>query len=108
MDSLRFRAAASTGALLLIIGCRGAARPTLTFSGSVVGEEAAVLRQQLARFRQAHADIDLEIRPTPDAADERHQLYVQWLNGHATDPDVLQLDIVWTSEFAAAGWILPL
>jgi multiple sugar transport system substrate-binding protein len=108
MDSLRFRAAASTGALLLIIGCGGGARPTLTFSGSVVGEEAAVLRQQLARFREAHADIDLEIRPTPDAADERHQLYVQWLNGHAADPDVLQLDIVWTSEFAAAGWILPL
>src|SRR5262249_26306710 len=38
----------------------------------------------------------------------RHQLYVQWLNGHAADPDVLQLDIIWTSEFAAAGWILPL
>src|SRR5262245_6305600 len=109
MDSLRFRAAASTGVLLLLVGCRGVAHgPTLTFSGSVVGEEAAVLQQQLARFRAAHPDVPLEIRPTPDAADERHQLYVQWLNGHAADPDVLQLDIIWTSEFAAAGWILPL
>jgi multiple sugar transport system substrate-binding protein len=47
-------------------------------------------------------------RRTPDAADQRHQLYVQWLNARASDPDVLQLDVVWTPEFAAAGWILPL
>jgi multiple sugar transport system substrate-binding protein len=24
------------------------------------------------------------------------------------DPDVLQLDVIWTAEFAGAGWILPL
>ena len=44
--------------------------------------------------------------PTPDAADQRHQLYVQWLNARASDPDILQLDAIWTPEFAAAGWIL--
>ena len=41
-------------------------------------------------------------------ATQRHQLYVQWLNARAGDPDVLQLDVVWTPEFAAAGWLLPL
>ncbi len=50
----------------------------------------------------------IEVRPTPDAADQRHQLYVQWLNAWSPDPDILQLDVVWTAEFAAAGWILPL
>jgi multiple sugar transport system substrate-binding protein len=53
-------------------------------------------------------DVDVVPRRTPDAADQRHQLYVQWLNARAPDPDVLQLDVVWTPEFAAAGWILPL
>jgi multiple sugar transport system substrate-binding protein len=33
---------------------------------------------------------------------------VQWLNARAGDPDILQLDVVWTAEFAAAGWVLPL
>jgi multiple sugar transport system substrate-binding protein len=47
-------------------------------------------------------------RVTPDAADQKHQLYVQWLNAGASDPDILQLDVIWTPEFAAAGWILPL
>src|SRR5262249_4120202 len=36
---------------------------------------------------------------------QRHQLYVQWLNARSSDPDVLQLDVAWTAEFAAAGWM---
>ncbi len=103
------------GALVLLLaltGCGGpaaSARPvTLEISGSAVGDEAAVLRRQLARFDSLHPGVHAEVRSTPDAADTRHQLYVQWLNAHADAPDVLQLDVVWTPEFAAAGWILPL
>jgi multiple sugar transport system substrate-binding protein len=89
------------------IGC--APRPdVLTISGSALGAEGAVLKQQIARYAADHPGLTIRIQPTPDAADQRHQLYVQWLNAWAADPDVLQLDIVWTPEFAAAGWILPL
>ena len=65
-------------------------------------------RRQLARFRERNPSLQVELRATPDAADQRHQLYVQWLNAQASDPDVLQLDVVWTPEFAAAGWIASL
>lgn len=80
----------------------------LTFSGSALGPEAEVVRRQLARFGAEHPGVDVELRVTPDAADQRHQLYVQWLNARAPEPDVLQLDVIWTAEFAGAGWILPL
>lgn len=80
----------------------------ITFPGSVLGAEALVLRRQLARFMEEHPQIRVVVRATPDAADQRHQLYVQWLNAGASDPDILQLDVIWTPEFAAAGWILPL
>jgi multiple sugar transport system substrate-binding protein len=80
----------------------------LTFSGSALGPEAEVVRRQLTRFSEAHPDVQVELRVTPDAADQRHQLYVQWLNARAAVPDVLQLDVIWTAEFAAAGWVLPL
>jgi multiple sugar transport system substrate-binding protein len=86
----------------------GPAAPVPTFSGSAVGLEADVLRRQLARFEADHAPLRVELRSTPDAADDRHQLYVQWLNARAEDPDLLQLDVIWTLEFAAAGWIRPL
>ena len=85
-----------------------AASPVVTFAASAVGREAAVLGAQFARFRTRRPDVTVEIRATPDAADTRHQLYVQWLNAHAADPDVLQIDVIWTPEFAAAEWILPL
>ena len=92
-------------ALCLTAACTRASHPVLTFAGSVVGSEGAVLAAQIARFRERNPSLQVEVRVTPDAADQRHQLYVQWLNAHASEPDVLQLDVVWTPEFAAAGWI---
>jgi multiple sugar transport system substrate-binding protein len=80
----------------------------LTISGSAVGAEADVLRAQIERFTRGRPGLRVELRATPDAADQRHQLYVQWLNARASEPDVLQLDVIWTPEFAAAGWILAL
>lgn len=99
--------------LLLAVGCspadhRDGAVAVITFPGSTLGSEGAILRRQIARFNAGHPGIRVEQRVTPDAADQRHQLYVQWLNARAGDPDILQLDVVWTPEFAAAGWILPL
>lgn len=80
----------------------------ITFPGSALGAEAEVLRRQLVRFMAENPGIRVVQRETPDAADQRHQLYVQWLNARASEPDILQLDVIWTAEFAAAGWLLPL
>jgi multiple sugar transport system substrate-binding protein len=91
-----------------LAACGGGTRGRqLSFSGSALGEEGSLIRAQLARFAAQHPGVDVSIRITPDAANQRHQLYVQWLNAHVPEPDVLQLDIVWTAEFAAAGWIRP-
>jgi len=100
--------AAALIAAVLAAACGPPGRSLLTVSGSAVGLEAELLQQQMVRFNQAHPGITVMLRATPDAADQRHQLYVQWLNAHATDPDVLQLDVIWTAEFAAAGWIANL
>src|SRR5262245_4676122 len=91
-------------------GCRAEppGGPVLRVSASALGAEGTLLRAQLARFQALHPEIRIEQHPTPDAADLRHQLYVQWLNAESVQPDVLQLDVIWTAEFAAAGWILPL
>jgi multiple sugar transport system substrate-binding protein len=74
----------------------------------MLGAEGTVLRRQLTRFMAEHPGIRVVQRATPDASDQRHQLYVQWLNARASEPDILQLDAIWTPEFAAAGWILDL
>jgi multiple sugar transport system substrate-binding protein len=104
---MRTRAAWSFLIVLALAACRPAP-DVLTFSGSVLGAEGAIVRRQIERFASLNPGIPVEIRVTPDSADARHQLYVQWLNAWSPEPDVLQLDVIWTPEFAAAGWILPL
>jgi multiple sugar transport system substrate-binding protein len=97
--------------LLLLAGCGGpptSGPVSVTFPGSMLGAQGQVLVTQLARFMAENPGIRVVQRDTPDAADQRHQLYVQWLNARASDPDILELDVIWTPEFAAAGWILPL
>jgi multiple sugar transport system substrate-binding protein len=83
-------------------------RTIITISSSVVGTDGPLLRRQLDRFMQLHPDIEVRLHRVSDDATQRHQLFVQWLNARSGDPDVLELDVVWTSEFAAAGWLLPL
>ncbi|HEV2131803.1 MAG TPA: extracellular solute-binding protein, partial [Longimicrobiaceae bacterium] len=96
--------------LLALLGC-GAAEEDgtiLTVSGSALGAEGQVLTRQIERFMQENPGVRVRIQHTPDDASQRRQLYVQWLNARVGTPDILQLDVVWTPEFAAAGWILPL
>jgi multiple sugar transport system substrate-binding protein len=80
----------------------------LTIAGTALGAEGAVLVRQVERYQRMHPGSRVRIQRVPDDATQRHQLFVQWLNARADDPDVLQIDVVWTPEFAAAGWILPL
>jgi multiple sugar transport system substrate-binding protein len=94
----------------LALACAGPSQEAavVKISGSAVGAEGEILARQIVRFQAARPGFRVEIQPAPDDATQRHQLYVQWLNAHVGTPDVLQLDVVWTPEFAAAGWILPL
>ena len=107
----RINRAAGVVALALIAACtRGPAKreTVLTFSGSALGAEGTLVAKQLKRFMQLNPDIRVELQRTPDDANQRHQLYVQWLNARVGNPSILQLDVIWTPEFAAAGWVLPL
>ena len=97
-----------------LAGFLGCARPSnnnetvLTFSGSALGAEGTLVAKQLKQFMVLNPGIRVELQRTPDDASQRHQLYVQWLNARVGNPSILQLDVVWTPEFAAAGWVLPL
>jgi multiple sugar transport system substrate-binding protein len=107
----RLARGAAIMAVATISACSSAhadSRVTITLAGSALGAEGAVVTTQAARFEQLDPSVHVVIQRTPDDASQRHQLFVQWLNAHVGQPDILQIDVVWTSEFAAAGWILPL
>lgn len=106
----RGRIVGAVSLLIAVAAChaRSDTRPVITYSGSAVGSQGEIVRKQIARFMTLHPGVVVKVQSSPDDATQRHQLFVQWLNAHVGDPDVLELDVIWTPEFAAAGWILPL
>ncbi len=50
----------------------------------------------------------IEQRSLPKAADDQRLQLARRLTGNDRTLDVMALDVVWTAEFAEAGWVLPL
>lgn len=59
-------------------------------------------------FEQEHPEIRIEREIGPSSSTALHDLLTQKLKNRSTDVDVFLMDVVWPSEFAAAGWALPL
>jgi len=56
----------------------------------------------------AHADEQVTFKEQSDQADQQHEDLVQHFQSKSTDYDVVDVDVVWTAEFAAQGWLAPL
>jgi multiple sugar transport system substrate-binding protein len=72
------------------------------------GPEEACAREQLQEFQRLNPGIRVTYQATPSSASDRHTLFVTWLSSRSAAIDVLNLDVIWVPEFAAAGWLLPL
>lgn len=92
-----------------LLGCTSQepAGPVLVMAGGS-GPEEVHIQKQLAAFHRVHPQIKVVYQSTPSSASARHTLFVTWLSSRSPEVDVLNLDVIWIPEFAAAGWILPL
>ncbi|MEW5875685.1 MAG: ABC transporter substrate-binding protein, partial [Candidatus Zixiibacteriota bacterium] len=62
----------------------------------------------LAAFHSAHPDIKIEREIGPHSSTQFHDLLTQKLRNHDPSVDVFLMDVIWTPEFAQAGWARPL
>lgn len=105
---------------LLAVGCAGFAD---TAAGGSTGDgtggtgpitlaigrdTTAYLGPLLERWNRAHPDETVTLLELPEAADEQRAQMVANLQARSDVYDVLGLDVIWTAEFADAGWIVPL
>ncbi|MEU6218170.1 ABC transporter substrate-binding protein [Streptomyces sp. NPDC047022] len=78
---------------------------TLATAGDLTG----YLRPLLEGWNRTHPGEKVTLVELPDSADETHaQMITDLRGGDSSRFDVLNIDVAWTSEFAAAGWIRPL
>ena len=55
-----------------------------------------------------HPNEKVTIKQQSDSADDQHQDDVQHFQAKDPGYDVVSVDVVWTAEFAAKGWLTPL
>lgn len=70
--------------------------------------EAAQWQPLVEEFQQQHPNIRLQIIEGPNATDQVEDLYTSSFLLGNSPYDLVYMDIIWTSKFAAAGWLLDL
>jgi multiple sugar transport system substrate-binding protein len=57
-------------------------------------------------FNKANPGANAKLLQLPTAADEQRRLQIQRLRAESPECDVLGMDVIWTAEYAAQGWLL--
>ncbi|MGW0043272.1 ABC transporter substrate-binding protein [Rhodococcus sp. NPDC003348] len=66
------------------------------------------LQPVIDKWNAAHPDEKVSLKELPGEADDQRNKLVQSLQAGNADYDVMALDVTWTAEFAANGWLQPL
>ncbi|MEU2182437.1 ABC transporter substrate-binding protein [Streptomyces thermolilacinus] len=116
---MRWTSAAGRGLLVVILllvgsvasgvpgdGRRDAGRGPVTLA--TAGDLTGYLRPLLDDWNRARPAERVTLVELPDSADETRAQMITDLRSGDGRFDLLNIDVAWTSEFAAAGWIAPL
>jgi len=71
-------------------------------------DKPKVWNEAIARFEQTHPTIKIEREIAPHSSTAYHDLLTQKLKNRDRSMDLFFMDVIWPSEFAAAGWAFPL
>lgn len=71
-----------------------------------IGKDTSGLHGKLMKmFNQANPGAKAKLVELPESADEQRTQMVQRLRAKSSECDLLGLDVIWTAEFAAQGWL---
>ncbi|KAA0018465.1 ABC transporter substrate-binding protein [Antrihabitans cavernicola] len=70
--------------------------------------ETGVVKQLAAKWNATHPNEQVTFKEQSNDADQAHDDFVQHLQAKESDYDLMAVDVVWTAEFAAKGWLQPL
>lgn len=87
-------------------GSADSARGPITY---VQGKDNSnLLGPMAAAWNAAHPNEKVTVKEQSDKADQQHDDLVQNFQAKSPAYDVVSVDVVWTAEFAAKGWLTPL
>jgi multiple sugar transport system substrate-binding protein len=81
-------------------------------SGSVtwcIGKDTSgAFKTAVDRFNQQNPELEAKLLELPESADLQREQQIQRLRAESSECDVLGMDVIWTAEYAASGWLYDL
>ena len=71
-------------------------------------DNSNVVRPLIEKWNAAHPNEKVTFKEQTDQADQQHDDLVQNFQAKNANYDVVSVDLIWTAEFAAKGWLQPL
>ena len=71
-------------------------------------DNSNVVAPLVEKWNAAHPTEKVTFKEQSDKADQQHDDLVQNLQAKNVNYDVMSVDVIWTAEFAAKGWLQPL
>jgi multiple sugar transport system substrate-binding protein len=82
------------------------ARPQGDVTWCIGKDTTGAFSTVVENFNKANPDANAKLLELPTAADEQRRLQIQRLRAESGECDVLGVDVIWTAEYAAQGWLL--
>lgn len=77
-----------------------AAAQTITVAAGAVGQELELTRAAAERYMEQNPGVTVNVLDTPDMADDRLGLYLQFFQAQSSEVDVYQIDVIWPGDLA--------
>jgi len=120
--SIKLAPVAMLGAVALVLAACSSSTTSSTATGpaasGVTGrgpityvqgkDNSNVVKPLVATWNAAHPKEQVTFKEQTESADQQHDDLVQNFQAKNPNYDVMSVDVVWTAEFAAKGWLQPL
>ena len=84
----------------------GTAKPSGNVTWCIGKDTTGAFGTVVDNFNKQNPDANVKLLELPESADEQRRLQIQRLRAESSECDVLGIDVIWTAEYAAQGWLL--
>jgi multiple sugar transport system substrate-binding protein len=82
-----------------------AANPKGNVTWCIGKDTTGAFSQVVGLYNKAHPSVHVKLQELPTSADAQRTQLVQREQAKSSECDVLGMDVIWTAEFAAQGWL---
>jgi len=84
--------------LAVALAMSAATAQTVTVAAGAVGQELELVQAAAARYMEQNPGVTINVLDTPDMADDRLGLYLQFFEAQSSEVDVYQIDVIWPGD----------